>query len=221
MTNPTSTPGAAAEHAARVFALLPPIFAACVTPDAARYDLALPFVRRPFVYATDGRILVRAAANPAIVDLLMRPPGRRVPNAESLFADPAAWKAESTRLPMVAPPTCPRCEGVANLPARDCDRCDGAGAFACCECGQDRECPRCGGKGKLPAGPCNYCDATGYDWGYVDDVGLGRGTTIAARYACLLLRHGAVLFLPVAGGENAVRFTAGDVEGLLMPLGKA
>jgi hypothetical protein len=221
MTNPTMTPGAAAEHAARVFALFPPIFAACVAPEAIRYDLALPFVRLPYVYATDGIIIVRTATNPAIVDLLPHSPKRLVPNAEPLFADPHAWRTKSTRLPMAPPPPCPRCKGAVNLPVRDCSRCDGAGAFACCECGQDRECPRCDGKGRLPAGPCDHCGATGYDWGYVDDVGLGRGTTIAARYACLLLRHGATLFLPIAGGENPVRFTAGDVEGLLMPLGKS
>jgi hypothetical protein len=221
MTNPTTTPEAAAEHAARVFTLLPPIFAACVEPEVTRYDLALPFVRPPFVYATDGIIIVRTAASPAIVELLPRSPGRRIPNAEPKFADTAAWRAEPTAIPMAPPPLCPRCKGVTNLPVRDCSRCDGAGEFACCECGQDRECPRCDGKGKLPAGPCDYCDVTGYDWGYVDDVGLGRGTTIAARYACLLLRHEATLFLSVAGGEDPVRFTAGDVEGLLMPLGKA
>jgi hypothetical protein len=210
---------------APVFDLLPPIFRDCVNPEALRYSLGLPFVRGDWVYATDGRILVRVRSTPEVAALL--PLGdRRVPEVEFYFDAAPAYAPEPVTFAVDEPEKCGECDGKGRLPARRCNECGGSGETICSCCGQDRNCPDCDGKGRIHAGPCHDCKGTGYDFdetSYSHAVTFANGTKLGQRYAWLLNQHKAEVFLPVRPKTSVVidpvRFTAlGDVVGFVMPL---
>jgi hypothetical protein len=208
-----------------VFDLLPPIFRDCVDPENTRYSVGLPFVRGDYVYATDGRILVRTRATPEVAALL--PAGdRRVPKGEAIFDDAVEYAPGPVAFAVDEPAECPGCDGRRRVPERECDECAGAGETTCPCCRQGRKCPECGGRGTFPAGPCRDCSGTGYDLdetSYDHAVTFANGTILGQKYAWLLKRHDARVFLPARRQTltvtDPVRFTVtGDVEGFVMPL---
>lgn len=209
------------------FDRLPAIFRDCVDPEHRRYSVGLPFVRGEWVYATDGCIVVRTRATPEVVALL--PPGdRRVPEAEAIFDNATEYAPEPVEFAVEQPAKCGTCDGKRRLPERECDECDGEGEMTCLHCGYAHACPDCGGKGVLPAGRCRDCSGTGFDVdddasGHARAVAFANGTTLGQRYAWLLERHNAQVFLPVRPQtlrvSDPVKFTApGDVVGFVMPL---
>jgi hypothetical protein len=210
--------------AERVFDLLPPIFRSCVAEGCERFSLELPFIRDGMAYATDGIVIVRMAASPEVVALLPRSPERRIPDAAKMFALPVEWEGRPTRFRAPKAETCNVCEGRVRLAARGCSRCDGEGEVECRECGQDRTCPACDGRGTFGPGQCEWCEGLGLIFA-ADSVAIAlrRGFLIGPRYALILAKHGASLYLPSAerdatGEHNPLRFVAGGVEGLLMPV---
>jgi hypothetical protein len=81
-------------------------------------------------------------------------------------------------------------------------------------CTQCTVCVHCGNR----AG-CWDCDHTGFAW--MDfRVNIAPRIWIGHRYAHLLKRHGAIVYLPTEVPDRPIRFVVGDVEGFLMPLKK-
>jgi hypothetical protein len=81
-------------------------------------------------------------------------------------------------------------------------------------CTQCTVCIHCG----MRAG-CWDCDHTGFAW--MDfRVRLAPMVWIGHRYAHLLKRHGAAVYLPTVVPDRPIRFVVGDVVGFLMPLKK-
>jgi hypothetical protein len=200
--------------AADPFDGLPPIFRECVDPEPdRRYVLSRPWRAGPFVYATDGRIAVRMAAGP---DCPVPGPAGRVPaKINDVFAGPFA--AEPTPLPDVPDGRrpCRDCRGKGRLPARACTGCRGTGLCYRCECEAAHDCGRCGGAGKLEECKCLECGGRGYVV-EIEPVRIANHYCISNEYIGILKRHGvSVVWLP-ARWDQAARFTAGEVEGVVM-----
>jgi hypothetical protein len=108
--------------------MIPPgIFFECCTRLNSKFDLSRPFHREGWLYATDGRILVRSRIDPREVGTLNA--GRKLPNPISMIASVDGHEGRSVPLPDVT-------EFV------PCQGCEGQG---------DPRCPHCGGNGRYPA----------------------------------------------------------------------
>lgn len=206
----TTTDTAARE---KLFSLLHPIFADCCDPDAVRHDLATPFIQAVpalelvpsslHVYATDGRILVRCPVTPALFAACGAVEARaKRPLAAKMIAEFAPFDFAT---PYPAPDTsglkvCRRCQGANPLPkwmTYDPGLLD-----------EDGDCGLCHGLNiddpfshEFPIGPC----------------------LLAARYAQILDRHKATLFVSTVDPEkSAIRFVVSpDIEGFVMPIDPA
>lgn len=107
---------------------LHPIFAECCSEDG-RYRLDEPFVIGRYIYATDGRIVVRAPANG-----MDQSPGDRLPPVEELPWPKLMPPVTAIELPEVGDgmTACEDCGGSGklegdDLPAEECWECDGTG----------------------------------------------------------------------------------------------
>ena len=210
--------------------LLHPVFARVVGPDARRYDLSQPFAIDEYVYATDGKIIVRMPApggwslpNAATV------PGRSMVHAVFGDGDDGRdrWRSVPTQFPPVKG-ACVVCRGQKVLPEVGCPYCGGPdsprydGVPDYCE-----ECWEL--EGKIPAGPCHDCGGTGL----LDASGrveVAPGFHLRRRYVALLHEFDFTTYLPECpfpttrreweklGNRLSVRFTLGDVVGVLMSM---
>lgn len=186
----------AAHEGDRIFSILPPIFSACVDPDAVRFDLALPFVKDGYIYATDCRIVVRVKEDDRATEAVRRckPERFSVPNAADMFpadpvdlyhSEPVAFLPLDTAKPAWS--VCRECRGWKTVNEIHHD------------------CPECDGKGVTP----NY-----------KSVPLGPHL-ISAYFLEMLRYFGAFVYLPKADDSSAPFYFAipGDnVEGLVMPM---
>jgi hypothetical protein len=195
---------------------LHPIFTDVADPDCVRYDLSTPWRQDGYVYATDGRLLVRCPIDdvaPGYVNLI---PAREDSESWKRPADPGdqfAIHGPHRDTPIVLPEIpCPR------LPCQDCG---GFGGFIY-SYGPPWE-----------FWPCEGCGAIGTVLN-TNPVTLGRGDTegsdynVAAWIVALLGQHRALVYLPVdldspnrSLRSGALRFEIGrSIEGLAMPLGR-
>jgi hypothetical protein len=197
-------------------ALVPPIFAECVDPEAARWCSSAPFLQDGFLYATNGHLAVRM---PWPGEWAHQAEGR-VPKELHLTFHDLRCRAEPSPLPQVVG-DCLECGGSGDLPERPCTECDGQGEgddpdCDCPHCPGSHTCEECDGRGKFGPGPCDGCAGTGL----LDakrSVEVAPGYYLARRYVALLNRYGAMAYLPEeADHARPVRFVAGDVEGVLM-----
>ena len=200
------------------FDRLPPIFQDCVDEEVGvsrGLSVAFPQPVGDHVVATDGRIMVRVVATPAILETIVDIAPKKFPTkaVENFFGPRSLHETVPTPLPSLDHlERCRECEGVGHRPER---RCTGV-------CDFDDLSP-CRGKGTIPAGECYECDGTGIDNLFRHSLELRSDVKLAARYIHLLIKHGATLYLPVEPNTwettTPVYFTvAGDIEGVLMPM---
>lgn len=183
--------------------IIPPLFAACCLPEdwPCRYAIHAPFAFQGFVCATDGRICCRVKAElapwaQAVPDIVRAnvPPLDQLPWDAKNYGEPVPlWDLGE---PITEP--CPECEGYGFYPGRD------RGYD-----GRRIPCESCGGKGKHERIRAVAIDEA-------------RGIRLSEGYCRTLMRHGVTaVALPkksIDRGLHPVRWTAGDIEGLLMPL---
>ena len=200
------------------FRLLPPIFRDCVDDVvgvARNLCVAFPQPVGPHVVATDGRIMVRVKATPEILATIVDISPKRFPTqtASEMIGPRDRWHAEPTPLPSLDHlERCRDCKGEGHLPERKC---------SCEDMWDEGETP-CRGRGTIPAGPCHECAGTGIRSAYIKGVDLREDVRLCVAYIHLLAKHGATLYLPVEPNTpptvTPVYFTAGEAEGVLMPM---
>ncbi len=194
---------------------LPLIFAACVSSESSRYGIDKPFVRDGYVCATDGRIAVRMktqmpstpGSTPKIEDLNWNKGYKSVPiDLPNLGDEPKDKK-------------CSKCDGIGRADFL-CDKCDGYGDSECFECGHEKDCVACDGLGKFVDEICEECNGGGSVAGYSDET-IMISTHIGIRNRAIwLLRRFNICCVYINTEESRVRpvrFTLGEIEGLLMP----
>lgn len=179
----------------KVWGLLDPLFRACRGDSATRYSLSLPFIMDGFVYSTDGAIAVRQAITEKDDQLL-------VPLIDLARKDLYAGQ----KLPPAG-----RIFDATKYEDWPTPLPEKIVAFHVCEA--------C-----LGFGDCEECD----DEGLIDNpetIELATNFSIAAKYAALLVRYGASIYLPVeipadASKKGPAKFTIHEkgIEGRLMPL---
>lgn len=158
---------------------IPPLMLACCDGIAIRYDLKKPFPVGHYLWATNGRILVRQPIDDFAHELIseLRKNRGSLPRPLEVWSHyPVA--GEEQELPMPIRTVCPECKGVERV---ECYECHGVRSEL-----NDKPVP-------------------------VGDLTLG------SYYAALLYDHG-IRGVKVAGPSDAVQFSLGRLEGMLMPL---
>lgn len=176
---------------------VPPIFGDCITSDYCNYRLFEPWREDGFIYASDGKILVRmpesALAAPSqrnCITLYRHRPGRKrvCVDSASKFAKHHAglYFDEPFPLPLFNGPRFLTCE----------------------QCGSPEE-------------PNHYCDNCGCEpLPNLMPVPVCGWLILSAFYVSVLRDRKCLLYLPRTYEKPwpPVRFTCGAVEGLLMPI---
>ncbi len=117
--------------------------------NISRFDLSRPFVRDGWLYATDGRILIRIPSSRP--DTNDRPLPKTVANIMLDFAECIEWHPWPGKAYITCyTRTCWRCRGLRRV-GEDVHVCKG------CECGEcsggkgvgGSECPECDGEGAI------------------------------------------------------------------------
>lgn len=202
-----------------LLAQLPPIFRDIYDPTMKRHPSL--FRTADHVCVTDGRAVARIPITPDSPEL---PKWPRT-NFESTMATFGPFEADPVPLPGFVVRPCKECEGKGVLPERKCAECNGSGEedvqykCDCPHCDGTHDCEACDGKGKQEAGPCDECDATGIRH-HNRKVALSPTFLffIGLRYADMLRKHAATIYLPKVAGMTPCRFIVGDVEGFVMPI---
>jgi hypothetical protein len=200
--------------------LVPAVFARCVDPTGVRWDLSRPFVVADHLYSSNGMIAVRMPTPETwTLPNLEHPPVKSMPH---IFED-NEWQAD----PIVIPPidgVCGDCHGTYFQEDRQCIACKGEGSTPaygcdCPHCEGSHECEDCDGTGGLKAGPCSTCHGSGVDRPLAS-VTLATDYFIARRFLAIVQQSGGIAFLPKAPKIKGVplRFTIGDIEGVVMPM---
>ena len=194
---------------------LPPVFAHCLADRDNRYMLFEPFCVGDHIYATDGKVCcrIRRSRKHVVNNPAFPPPADKLPWDVSRYADDPI---DIPDLPEPKPKSCEKCNGTGGL---DCEDCSGTGYVECCECGHETECERCDGEGKLGDGKCPDCGGCGQATGGEKDACVNCGPVgLNVAYLRPLLAAGASFYAPKeTGSARPIRWTCGDVEGLLMP----
>ena len=189
----------------------------CAT-DAGHINLATPFSKGEYSYATNGYILIRV---PRLADV---PERDDAPSTDSLFPykDPPEWFAlTEIAMPDVAPiteKTCPDCNGIVGEEGAECPECDGDGIVEFDNRYSDYEidCKTCDGEGKIKK--CETCNSTGkIEVKSLNPVAVG-GAHFQLHYLLLLKELPNCKIGPAEKpmGQAPFQFDGGD--GLLMPM---
>lgn len=188
--------------------------------DIGRFDLEQPFKQEYLSYATDGRVCVRTPLEVRMPD--GEPQERRLPKACGLTWDHdnlKGWRSLDRARFVDAewPQECHVCTGRGCHGGSKCSKCDATGwqHFSTSDHFADYELPCDCKTGWVGGITCARCAGMGEIKSAVD---LG-GCLVAPLYWAKLRTLGEVEYC-VTGGQEAVRFRAADVDGLLMPLGK-
>jgi hypothetical protein len=174
-------------------ALLPDIFGECLMDEETRFSLSAPFLRDGQVVAANGHILVMRPASPGLAELLALVPGRKTPDVEKSCFAGVTFDPTPTRLPdkLQGETTCRDCGGTGNYPCECCDT--------------DRT--------------CEWCDGRGLALDRSHRVWLAPNVPIGLRYAHILKRHGAKVFLPRERPDKPIMFSLFDeTKGYVMPM---
>lgn len=190
---------------------LDPLLAECTDDQDGRYTLTKPWIRNGFVYATDGRILVRQATKQADTTD-DKPPG----GAEHMF-DESKPRGKSIPLPDIGMElgdrlVCEKCKGKNS--SKTCSECNGEGSHVCPTCSHAKPCRACEGEGDKY---CSACGGEGMLARKRTSVKLRPRHTIglADYYVWLLRRHGidAVRMTTTA---TSFYFSKGKIRGIVM-----
>lgn len=173
--------------------LLHPIFGNCLEQNSAFGSLEAPFLSADLVCATNRAILVWQVASPEIVEILNGVEPRRTPKVKKFIAGLPFYRPRPSTLPKLpVPGECPRCDGVGKAIAKS---------------------------GRV-VWRCSKCDGEGFCL-YYKALTIGRKTKISVDYVRLLTVHKAKVYLPEAPDEKQpIKFTVGDVTGVVMPMGE-
>lgn len=102
--------------------------------DETRVPLLKPWRDGEFTYASDGRVVLRVAAEPGDVANDKAPSAERMaPYFDPFIVDDLAWQ----KLPELP-----------EAKFEECDKCDGDKVHEC-DCGHQHDCPACEGSGKV------------------------------------------------------------------------
>lgn len=190
------------ELAEAAFLVLPPIFRRCARRyphgESAKHDVRVPAIIGDHVYATDGRILVRCPATPAIRAAAEAARAGRLPfvSAAEMFERYRDQSGEGVAVPSL--------DGMA-----ECFACEGRGGVVC---------PCC----RLLVEVCDFCDGSGVEYHAQRIAVTGPDDAcLSPQYVRILSDAGATLYPPPPSPHHDLpfRFVApGGVEGLVMPL---
>jgi hypothetical protein len=179
---------------------LPPIFAAYFGYRGPKFDMRFPFRVGGHVYTTDGRIALRVPT-PDGWALENRTPA--TPGVEALWDEAHSVDRVPVEVPAVEG-DCTECRATGIAPPVDCD------------------CPECDGRIRRDWRPCDSCLGSGASdpWSPVE---LAPGYLIARHFARSLANLGAAARRPARPemGDRrtvALSFSAGEIEGLVMPI---
>jgi hypothetical protein len=173
-------------------ALLPDIFGECLMDEDGNFSLSAPFLWDGQVLATNSHIIVMRPASPGLAELLALVPGRKTPDVKPAITG-VTFDPTPTRLPdeLQGETTCRDCGGTGNYPCGCCDT--------------DLACESCDGRGLA------------LDW--LHRVWLAPNVPIGLRYAHMLKRHGAKVFLPCERPDKPIMFSLFDgTSGYVMPM---
>lgn len=125
-----------------------------------KYHLSTPWVQDGFMYATDGRIIVRVPFEGEYDN-----GGEKYPDGSSVFRplpDVAVWASWPSFPENHGLKQCFACGGE-GCDFKVCEMCDGDGSHKCKECGTYHGCGICDGKGEIPIpdSKCNICEGEG------------------------------------------------------------
>lgn len=167
---------------------LPAIFRDCVAQAPSRYGIMAPFEREGFVWATDGRIIVR---NVRPIGLVLPEPEAVTPPVMSI------WGGDfGVGIP---------CPDVGPEPApRSCGSCGGRKKHFCAECDASHTCAPCQGVGTVRAP-------------YTPIVVTEGKIALQDRYLRSLQAANATLYPPMGSPSQPWKFTTPEgCEGRLM-----
>lgn len=125
--------------------------------DSNRFDLSKPFVLRGFLYATDGRRIIRIpSGEPDTVTDKRFPLAYEIfspmPSNASLYQPwPEANYSECER-------ECLECKGKGRINTHPCTYCEGEGEVECETCHHETECVHCDGTGECNGSRCKACN---------------------------------------------------------------
>jgi hypothetical protein len=235
------------ETTATKYETLPGWFASFCDPiESVRY----PGLVRPwtdpadgFIYATDGRAIVRVHSGLIAEDARPEVIGprdqrtRRVPSnpGRDLYGTRPGdeWEESPLEPPGDVPPwkkTCPTCEGRPMEPHREpCEECGGRGYDAFLVDGvylrptDVDACEACDGAGSIIVDWCDRCDNRGFvvAWDAVAIPGRVDGLTLSVANVRRVLDCGGLIYARKGpdAPRSALKFTVGeDFEGRLMPV---
>lgn len=210
----------------KLLSSLHPIFRECVGEENLRFTLCTPACVNGFIYATDGRILVRRKARPEIEALCesAKPEGR-FPNVDFIVKTITAVHPSEKLTCVPQPcelPDCEKCKGSGVLKAFFCNTCSGQGDEEC-DLGHFHECPRCHGVGEIKEGDkCGKCDGVGKQVYHSEHrVAIGSDTFLSWQLATLLKSHSALLHVRSRKQNKYGIFfmiPGTEIEGVVMPL---
>ncbi len=119
----------------------------CEASESMRYAMDKPWRSGEYVYATDGRILIRVDWKRATNAVA---PVGRVPDCESLIKVSSGIKDWQ---PLEMPIDCNACENTSRE-LETCYQCGGSGKHKC-DCGHAHQCGECSGRGRSRSN--EYC----------------------------------------------------------------
>lgn len=188
---------------------VPDLILACCIDEVMRFKLDLPWVEqqdeKSYVVASDGRIAARILRLHCPVDLPALPVGSMVPHIGRDLGK--FWNAKYRSPPVALP------EAGSEPNPEQCQKCKGTGQF---RYGRTKD-------------ECWYCDGMGTIEPAAERVEIdpasqyGLGEDYIRKLRAVGVTHVELPLRKMVGGgsvvnvEAPVRFTLGDVEGLLMP----
>lgn len=190
------------------------LFADCTGDEDGHYTLTKPWIRNGFVYATDGKIVVRQAVKQSDTT------GDKPPGDVDREFDASTPTGQSIPLPDIGMElgdrlVCEKCKG--KNPSKTCSECNGKGKHVCPTCSHAKPCRACEGEGEKY---CSACDGEGMIARPRRSVKLRPTHTIglADYYVWLLRRHG-IDAVRMTATRASFYFRKGTIKGLVM--GKA
>lgn len=179
-----------------------------------RYTYAVPFRVGGYVYATDGSTCVRVHETelPLVGGAANSPPAETLP-----------WSSLSRKEYPIPPRfdktyPCESCKGDGKSHEVKCEECNGDGYVECGECGHEHKCEACNGNGVFTGGggQCEECGGSGVSPAPIG-VRVGPDVYVSETYLERARKCGATTVWG-NGPNRPVYFTAGPLEGLIMPM---
>lgn len=187
---------------------LDPIFADCLGEND-RFALAEPWIRKGFVYATNGSIVMRQPTQSPETS-------HRGPQCGDAF-DENKPTGKAIPLPDIGPELgdraiCEQCKGKDST--KTCDMCKGTGKHVCPTCKHEKPCRACVGQGSQY---CFGCGGEGWNARKRVSVKLRpRHEVGLADYYIWLLRRHEIKAVRLAADGLAFCFRKGKIEGIVM-----